>query len=129
MLGGPHLSFDHWVASEAGYDGGQLMISVNGAPFQLVDPAAFTYNGYNMELLPAIRGFEQFFNPRAGQPAFSGVDAGSVAGSWGTSIVDLTRYARLGDRIRLRWDFSTDYCFGTNLGWYVDNVRVYACRP
>jgi Zn-dependent metalloprotease len=127
MLGGPHLSFDHWVATEAGYDGGQLMISVNGGPFQLVDPSAFIYNGYNTALFPAVRGFEQFFNPRAGQPAFSGTERGGVRGSWGTSIIDLDRYAHSGDRIRLRWDLSTDFCFGTSQGWYVDNVRLYAC--
>jgi Zn-dependent metalloprotease len=129
MIGGPHLSFDHYVATEAGYDGGQLMVSVNGDPYQLVDSSAFIYNAYNMTLFPVPAGFE-LQAPRAGQEAFSGVDERSFTkGSWGTSIVDLTRYARSGDRVRLRWDFSTDYCFGTNLGWYVDNVRVYACAP
>jgi Zn-dependent metalloprotease len=129
MLGGPHLSFDHWVATEAGYDGGQLMISVNDGPFILVAPSAFLYNGYNTTLFPAVPGYEYLFNPRAGQPAFSGADGGILKGSWGTSIIDLTLYARSGDRIKLRWDLSTDYCYGTSLGWYVDNVRVYACRP
>ena len=128
MLGGPHLSFDHWVATEARFDGGQLMISVNDGPFILVNPLDFLYNGYNTTLFPVPAGYEDQA-PRAGQPAFSGLDGGSVKGSWGTSIVDLTRYARSGDRIRLRWDLSTDYCYGTNLGWYVDNVRVYGCRP
>src|SRR5262249_52628469 len=28
MLGGPHVSFDHYVSTEAGSDGGQLLISV-----------------------------------------------------------------------------------------------------
>lgn len=128
MIGGPHLSFDHYVATEAGFDGGQLMISVNGGPFRLVDSSAFIYNGYNTTLFPVPPGFE-LQAPRAGQEAFSGGDGGSLKGSWGTSIVDLTQYAHSGDRIRLRWDFSTDYCFGTNLGWYLDNVRVYACTP
>ena len=27
----PRLTFEHWVASEAGFDGGNLKISVNGA--------------------------------------------------------------------------------------------------
>jgi hypothetical protein len=122
-----HLAFDHWVAVEEGYDGAQLMISVNGAPFQLVTSSAFIYNGYNQSLFPAIPGFEIYFNPRAGQPAFTGTDGGSLKGSWGTSIVDLSSYAQGGDTIQLRWDLSTDYCFGTNLGWYLDDVRVYAC--
>jgi Zn-dependent metalloprotease len=129
MLGGPHLSFDHWVALERGYDGGQLKISVNGGPYRLVEPPAFTFNAYNTNLFPPIPGYELLFSPSAGEPAFSGTDEASFKGSWGTSIVDLTRYARSGDRIRLRWDLSTDYCFGTNHGWYLDNVRVYACQP
>jgi Zn-dependent metalloprotease len=129
MLGGPHLSFDHWIATEAGYDGGQVMISVNDGPFRLVARPAFIYNGYNTTLFPAARGYENLYNPRAGQPAFSGNDDGALKGSWGTSIIDLTPYVRSGDRIKLRWDLSTDYCYGTSLGWYVDNVRVYACQP
>ena len=118
----PHLSFDHWVALEEGFDGAQLMISVNGGPYQLVDPSAFIYNGYNESLLT----FSE--NPRIGQPAFTGTDAGSFNGSWGTSIVDLSGYVHSGDTIRLRFDMSTDYCFGTGTGWYLDNVRVYACN-
>jgi hypothetical protein len=129
MIGGPHLSFDHYVNIEAGFDGGQLLISVNGRPFQQVDAREFIYNPYNMNLFPAVIGFEIDANPRAGQRAFSGADGGSVKGSWGTSIVDLTRYAHAGDRIRLRWDLSTDYCSASNFEWYLDNVRVYACRP
>jgi Zn-dependent metalloprotease len=120
---GPHVSFDHWVALEDGFDGAQLMISVNGGPFQLVGPSAFIYNPYNRSLLTVP--FTD--NLRMGQPAFSGVDAGSFTGSWGTSIVDLSAYAHAGDTIRLRFDMSTDSCFGTGLGWYLDNVRVYAC--
>jgi hypothetical protein len=123
LANGPHMSFDHWVALEDGFDGAQLMISVNGGPFHLVDPSAFIFNPYNKSLLTSP--FTD--NVRMGQPAFSGVDAGSVRGSWGTSIVDLSAYAHAGDTIRLRFDMSTDSCFGTGWGWYVDNVRVYTC--
>jgi Zn-dependent metalloprotease len=126
MTGGAHISFDHWVATEKDFDGGQVMISVNDGPFTLIPPRAFIFNPYNTTLFPPVPGM---LNPRAGQPAFSGADGGSLHGSWGTSIIDLTPYARSGDRVRLRWDFSTDFCFGTSQGWYVDNVRVYACRP
>lgn len=123
LANGPHLSFDHWVAVEDGFDGGQLMISVNGGPFQLVDPTAFIYNAYNRSLEPNTITD----NVRAGQPAFTGTDEGTLSGSWGTSIVDLSGYAGSGDTIRLRFDMSSDFCFGTGLGWYLDNVRVYAC--
>ena len=117
------LSFDHWVSLEEGLDGAQLMISVDGAPYFLVaseSNADFISNPYNYVLFP----FEEN-NPRFGQPAWSGVGGGLPDDSWGTTIVDLSRYAQPGDTIRLRWDMSTDYCFGTDAGWYVDNVKVY----
>jgi hypothetical protein len=78
MLGAAHVSFDHWISTEEGYDGAQLMISVNGSPYRLVAPSAFNYNGYNTTLSFAEPGYEFLFNPRAGQPAFSGSDGGSV---------------------------------------------------
>jgi Zn-dependent metalloprotease len=121
-----HLSFEHWVATEELFDGGQVMISVNDGPFELIPPSAFIFNSYNATLFPPVPGM---WNPRAGQPAFTGTDGGSLQGSWGKSIVDLTGHALPGDRVKFRWDFSTDVCFGNNLGWYLDNVRVYACRP
>ena len=115
---GLFLSFNHWVSLEEGYDGGQLMISVNGAPYVLVGSDSgqdFIGGGYDLILFP----FEQN-NPRFGQPAWSG-----ELNSWDTVIVNLSRFAQPGDTIRLRWDMSTDYCFGTDAGWYVDNVLVY----
>lgn len=99
------------------------MVSVNGGPFQLVEQSAFIYSGYNNNLL----GFDFSSNPRNGQRAFTGVDGGSLDGSWGTSIIDLSGFAQSGDTVRLRFDMSSDYCFGTGLGWYIDNVKVYAC--
>ena len=117
------VSFDHWVSLEEGYDGAQLMISVNGSPFFLVaseSNADFISNPYNFVLF----SFEDN-NPRFGQPVWSGAGGGLPDDSWGTTIVDLSRYAHPGDTVRLRWDMSTDFCFGTDYGWYVDNVKVY----
>lgn len=118
---GLSLSFDHWFSLEEGFDGGQLMMSVNGGPYFLValereeDPIAYPYN---FILFPIGQN-----NPRAAQPAWSGFQ------SWDTIIVHLESVFDLqpGDTIRLRWDMSTDYCFGTDAGWYVDNVSVNAC--
>lgn len=46
--GGVTLSFDHRYSFESGnWDGGQVLISVNGGAFTLVPGAAFTQNGYN----------------------------------------------------------------------------------
>jgi hypothetical protein len=121
----PLLTFDHWVATETGWDGGNLKISVNGGPWTLVAPADYTYNAYNLTLNSAAAGNT---NPLAGQAAFSGADGGSVDGSWGRSHVRLGAYAPAGSTVRLRWDFGTDGCGGT-FGWYVDDVTVYACTP
>ncbi|MCV2366625.1 M4 family metallopeptidase [Roseateles oligotrophus] len=119
----PKLTFDHWIASEVGYDGGNLKISVNGGAWTLVKGSDFVYNPYNMNLISAAGGND---NPLAGQAAFSGGDGGSVSGSWGRSIVNLAPYAKVNDKIKLRFEMSNDGCGGT-IGWYLDDVMVYRC--
>jgi hypothetical protein len=120
----PMLTFKHWVATEAAWDGGNVKISVNGGPWQLVQPGDFIYNPYNMTLATAAQGNT---NPIAGEPAFSGTDGGSVDGSWGRSIVNLAPYAKPKDKVRLRFDLGNDGCAG-NVGWFVDDVMVYQCH-
>jgi bacillolysin len=120
------LRYDNWMGSELGFDGGQLYISVNGGPFTLVTATPtqyFLYNGYNVFLATAAAGND---NPRAGQQALSGGDDGSVDGSWGTTVVNLTALAPAGSNIQLRWDFSNDSC-GGRFGWYLDNVSLTSC--
>lgn len=119
------MAFDHWMASEVGFDGGNVKIKVNGGAWQLVQAADFVYNPYNMTLETAGAGNT---NPMAGQPAFSGADGGSVTGSWGRSIVNLAPYAGVNDKIKIRFDMGTDGCGGT-FGWYLDDVKVYRCQP
>ncbi len=116
----PLLSFDHYVATEALYDGGNLKISVNGGGFELVNSAAFIHNPYNDRLISRGAGNT---NPMSGQNAFTGMDAGGFEGSWGQSQVDLSQYAAPGDHVRFRFDFGVDGCNG-NLGWYVDNLKL-----
>ena len=119
-------TFDHWVATEAGWDGGNLKVSVNGGAWQLVPPGNYSFNGYNVLLFSAAQGNT---NPLAGQPSWSGNDAGTVnGGSWGRTLVNLGGFARAGDTVRLRWDFGTDVCSGRT-GWFVDNVRLFSCVP
>lgn len=120
----PRMSFDHYVATETGYDGGNLKISINGAPYTDVPASAYAFNPYNLTLVAAPGNT----NPLAGQPAFSGTDGGQVTGSWGQSQVDLAALGvKPGDTIRLRFDFGVDGCAGID-GWYVDNVNVVTCR-
>jgi bacillolysin len=119
------MAFDHYVATEAGWDGGNLKISVNGGAWMPVTDNDFIYNPYNATLLTA--GAAGNSNPLQGQRAFTGTDEGALAGSWGRSIINLARFANTGDKIRLRFEFGADYCGGTNAGWYIDDVNVYQC--
>jgi hypothetical protein len=107
------MAFDHWVATETDYDGGNLSISVNGGPWQLVDPDDYTFNGYNANLASVAGGNT---NPLAGQPAFTGSDGGQVTGSWGTSLVDLTSTSA-GSIVPAALCLGTDGCNGLE-GWY-----------
>lgn len=121
----PRLTFEHYAATEAGWDGGNLKISINGGAYALVPATAFTFNAYNATLQTAAAGNT---NPLAGQPAYSGTDGGSLNGSWGQSQVNLVLLGvQPGDNISLRFDFGMDGCTG-NDGWYVDNVTISACN-
>jgi Zn-dependent metalloprotease len=123
---GPHfITFEHYAATEAGWDGGNLKISINGGAYVIVPSSAYKFNPYNMVLQTAAAGNT---NPLAGQEAFSGTDGGSLFGSWGQSQVNLTLLGvKRGDTIRLRYDFGMDGCTG-NDGWYVDDVKLSACN-
>lgn len=121
----PRLSFNHWVATEFRYDGGNLKISVNGGAFTLVPQAAYTFNVPNTTLYTAGQGNT---NPLASQRAFTGSDGGSVSGSWGQSQINLLAAGVApGNTIQLRYDMGMDGCGGL-FGWYVDDVNVYACE-
>ena len=117
------LAFDHYVATEALWDGGNMWISVNGAAWQAITPGDFTFNAYNLTLQPTSAGNT---NPLAGQSAFTGSDAGAVVGTWGQSQVNLSAYATRGDMVQLRFALGVDGCNGLD-GWYVDDVHVYYC--
>jgi hypothetical protein len=115
----PRLTFDHWFATETGYDGGNAKVSVNGGPWQVVAPDAFTYSPYNLTLFSADEGNS---NPMAGEPAFSSF------GGWARSHANLGPYAGPGDTVRLRFDLGSDGCTGW-IGWFLDDPTVYACVP
>ena len=119
----PKLSFDHWVATELGWDGANIKLSVNGGPWQVVDYTHFERNSYNY-LLNAAPGNT---NPMASQQAFTGADGGSLSGSWGQSIIDLSPYVTGGQKVQVRFDMGTDIC-GGGVGWYLDDVNVYTCK-
>lgn len=112
----PTLMFTHYIASEPNYDGGNVKISVNGGPWQLIPASAFTYNPYNATLFSSSGN-----HPLNGQPAWSG-----VGGEWGTSVIRLNDFVSGGDVIRLRFEFGKDGCFGVT-GWYIDDLVLFTC--
>jgi hypothetical protein len=124
-LTSPTLTFDHYVATEFGWDGGNVKISINGGAFTLIPTAAYVFNEPNTALAAAPGNT----NPMASEDGFTGTDGGQVTGSWGTSFVDLAAAGvDAGDQVRFRFDYGRDGCGGLD-GWYVDNVRVTNCEP
>ena len=119
----PGITFEHNVATEQDWDGGNVKISVNGGPYALISSSRFTFNPYNGALNSVAQGND---NPLAGESAFTGTDGGSVSGTWGQSQIDLAGLAGAGDDIRLRFEMGLDGCNGV-VGWYVDDVTVYSC--
>ncbi|GAA1927732.1 hypothetical protein GCM10009737_31960 [Nocardioides lentus] len=120
----PRMSFRHFVATELGFDGGNVQVAVNGGDFAPVPAEAFVYN----EPSVIATADEGNTNPLAGQPGFTGTDGGEVTGSWGTSVVDLAAAGiAAGDEVQLRFAIGRDGCGGVD-GWYVDDVTVALCE-
>ena len=121
------LSFDHYVLTEAGFDGGNLLVKVNGGAFTLVPQNLYVFNAPNTQLTAAVNpGGAANTDPKAGQFAWTGANISTGSGSWGTTLVDLSSLAHPGDTVRLKFDFGQDGCGGAT-GWFVDNVRVFNC--
>ena len=122
--GARKLSFQHYMATEPGYDGGNVKISVNGKKFTVIPKWAYLYNGPTTTIATEADGNT---NPLAGEQGFTGTDGGVAFGSWGTSIIDLRKAgAKPGDKVKVRFELGRDGC-GGNDGWYVDNVRFVIC--
>ena len=117
------MAFNHYVATESTWDGGNIKYSLNGGAWTLVPATAFSQNPYNS----ALDGTSSSDNPLKGQAAFTGTDGGSLGGSWGQSVVDLSKLGvTSGSNIKFRFELGTDGCNGIE-GWYLDEVYVYNC--
>ena len=124
---GLKLMFDHFVQTETGFDGGNLLVSVNGGAFAVVPAANYIFNSYNQALTPAVNpGGNASTNPKAGQQSWTGSNQLNGIGSWGTTIVNLAEMVAPGNTIKIRFTYSQDGCNGVD-GWYVDNIRLYNC--
>lgn len=116
------MAFNHYVATEAQYDGGNIKYSLNGGAWTLVPMNAFLYNGFNSALVNSGND-----NPLRGQRAFTGTDGGSLGGTWGQSIIDLSVIGvTSGSNVKFRFELGTDGCNGIE-GWYLDEIYVYNC--
>ena len=115
------------MQTETGFDGGNLLVKVNGGNFVVVPQSNYIFNAPNTQLNSAVNpGGSANTNPKAGEYAWTGSNLTNGVGSWGTTIVDLSTIAQPGDTIKLKFDFGQDGCGGAN-GWFVDNIRVFNC--
>ncbi|WP_298313452.1 M4 family metallopeptidase [uncultured Aquimarina sp.] len=118
------LAFNHLVATEATWDGGNIKYSLDGGPWTLIPSEAFTENPYNNTLKTAAEGND---NPLQSENAFTGADEGSNTGSWGRSLIDLSSIGvNDNSTIQFRFEMGTDGCNGL-FGWYIDEIMLFNC--
>ncbi len=111
-----YLHFAHFYAFEfynaSNYDGGVVEYSINGGDWTGAG-GLFQINGYNGVITPL------FDNPLKGSSAF--VRESRVYTSSRLSLASLA-----GQDVKFRWRMALDGS-GSDLGWYLDDVRIYTC--
>jgi hypothetical protein len=105
------LTLTHWYETEAGFDGGQVLIDANEDSSDLYEPLE-PAGGYPGAPLATGR-----CNGLEGQETFSG-----SSGGWVTSTFDLAPY--LGRRVFLAFVFGSGLAVNGFEGWYVDQVKL-----
>lgn len=121
----PRLTFTHAASLEPDYDGANVKLSINGGEFEPVPTAAYTKNAPDGTILDWDSPGSD--NPMLGETAWTGFEAHTGGGRWGTSQIDLaTAGVDAGDKVKIRFDLGTDVCGGAG-GWYVDDVSVTYC--
>ena len=109
-----YLHFAHaYGFQDPNYDGGVLEYSTNGGTSWSDAGSLFDYNGYKGTLSSS------FGNPLGGRSAFIGDSHGYYSSR-------LNLNPLVGQSVRFRWGMGTDIS-GYDLGWLVDDVRVYTC--
>lgn len=118
------MAFNHYVATETNWDGGNIKYRLNGAPWTILPSSAFTVNPYNSFINTSAQGND---NPLQGEVAFTGTDGGSLTSSWGQSVINLSALGvTANSTIQFRFELGTDGCNG-NDGWYIDEIMIYNC--
>jgi bacillolysin len=124
----PTLRFVHDFFTEGGYDGGTIEINLNGTWTKL-ESADFTLNPYNGQM--SVDSTAPNWTPLSRQ-VFTGYRTPGTFPNlaYSESRVALGPYlARDADKVvQFRFRFGTDFCNGTDIGWYLDDVEVYECR-
>jgi hypothetical protein len=113
--GSSTLSFRNSFDTEAGFDGGVLEISINGAAFADIVTAggSFAAGGYNTTLNGS------FGNPLGGRQAWSGNSGGFI-----TTTVNMPA-AATSQNVRLRWRMTSDLDIAA-AGWSIDTMTIAA---
>lgn len=111
---GAQVNFRNNYATEAGWDGGVLEISIGEGGFQdiILAGGSFVQNGYN-----GVLGANGVNNPLAGRQAWTGNSGGYI-----TTMVRFPP-AAAGQTVRLRWRFGADNNTAV-IGWHIDSVSV-----
>lgn len=115
------LSFDHQYSFEQGWDGGEVLISVNGGTFAPLSAGSFTSNGYSGTIQTQDDwGYAGDMN---GLDVFTG-----TAANFGPSFANLG-LLNAGDTVQVRfrggWDWN-GLGDDQTLGWRIDNVALSA---
>jgi hypothetical protein len=96
------VTFSHRFKTEEGYDGGQVLVSVDGGGFELIVPER-QYTHTDVSAL-------------GGTPGFSRSN-----GRWRRILFDLSSY--LGHSVQIQWRFGSDSS-QTDEGWFIDDVVI-----
>ena len=123
----PLLVFDHYLAAEAGVDGGQVEISTdNGVTWTLLPLTEYLYNAPN-NVYNDMPPLGNNTNPNPNEEAWSGFNVGiATIANWGTTVASLQGMVQPNDTIKIRFTWSQDGCNGVE-GWYIDNIRLLTC--
>ena len=107
----PIFQFWHWYDFEYSqgrlWDGGNLKISVDGGPLELINTVVGGYD-HTVDSYNRVVG---------GQPAFGGPPG--TGDFWHPTYVDLSPY--VGHTVVIQFHFGSD-AYSTEQGWYIDDV-------
>ena len=117
------LSFSHRYSFEGDlYDGGQVLVSVNGGAFTSVPAENFTANGY-------ANGVIQGNGALKGLRAFNADSAGYAAGEFITSAAILGTFTQ-GDKIVVQFLGGWDDCSKASTpSWQIKEVKLAVSSP